>query len=104
MLGALLLPALPQDRRLCSLWCSLRSDPPSSLCVLTLNLSNLKLGGEISPATGDLRNLQFNYRFKKPTTAIFVHHFPYFLCSYKQIINHVCYWRGCSVLFPSGVV
>jgi hypothetical protein len=28
------------------------------LCVLCSNLSNLNLGGEISPAIGDLRNLQ----------------------------------------------
>ncbi|KAG6657060.1 hypothetical protein I3843_04G058200 [Carya illinoinensis] len=31
----------------------------TSLSVLTLNLSNLNLGGEISPAIGDLKNLQY---------------------------------------------
>ncbi|KAG2715710.1 hypothetical protein I3760_03G090600 [Carya illinoinensis] len=31
----------------------------ANLSVLTLNLSNLNLGGEISPAVGDLRNLQY---------------------------------------------
>ncbi len=29
------------------------------LCVKNRNLSNLNLGGEISPAIGELKNLQF---------------------------------------------
>ncbi|KAF7149111.1 hypothetical protein RHSIM_Rhsim03G0172700 [Rhododendron simsii] len=32
-----------------------------SLAVVALNLSNLNLGGEISPAIGDLKNLQSMY-------------------------------------------
>ncbi|KAI4340838.1 hypothetical protein MLD38_025639 [Melastoma candidum] len=47
---------IAQNNHLCS-WAGVLCDN-ASLTVVSLNLSNLNLGGGISPAIGDLRNLQ----------------------------------------------
>ncbi|GMQ07108.1 hypothetical protein CsSME_00051445 [Camellia sinensis var. sinensis] len=44
-----------------------------TLSVVSLNLSNLNLGGEISPAIGDLKNLQSMYAFfANPVDLVFL--------------------------------